>query len=105
MRSRYSANALLSADPEYFGGYLHRTWAKETRPELDDLRAAGPRWTRLAIMSTTAGGPFDSAGTVEFVATYQEGATRGRLQELSRFRRESGTWLYIDGDIGDTHGM
>lgn len=103
MRSRYTANALLATDPGRFGGFLHRTWAAETRPALSDLRAPGPEWTRLSILSTTAGGPFHDVGTVEFVATYvQDGpdGNRGRLHELSRFRRESGQWLYVDGDLG-----
>ncbi|GAA1137873.1 hypothetical protein GCM10009672_04230 [Nesterenkonia lutea] len=110
MRSRYSANALLSADPARFGAYLHQTWAPETRPELAELTTPGPRWRRLAILSTTTGGPFDSTGAVEFVAAYEEAEQsqdpgsrplRGRLQELSRFRRESGRWLYIDGQLSD----
>ncbi|WP_274615786.1 YchJ family protein [Nesterenkonia sp. YGD6] len=102
MRSRFSANALLHRDPGRFGGYLHRTWAAETRPALSDLTAPGPDWTRLSILGTTAGGPFHDTGTVEFVATYldhdHQGAG-GRLHELSRFRRESGQWLYVDGDV------
>lgn len=111
MRSRYSANALLSRDPQFYARHLHRTWAAETRPALRELAAPGPRWTRLSILGTTAGGPFDDAGTVEFVATYQEppqhqapdvaGSTgTATLRELSRFRRESGQWLYVDGDVG-----
>lgn len=107
MRSRYSANTLLSRDPAFFARYLHRTWAAETRPALSDLTAPGLQWTRLHILRTTAGGPFHDAGTVEFVATYRDspegldhgGAARGRLHELSRFRRESGQWLYVDGDV------
>ncbi|EXF25390.1 preprotein translocase [Nesterenkonia sp. AN1] len=103
MRSRYTANALLNSDPGRFGGFLHRTWAAETRPALSDLYAPGPQWTRLSILGTTAGGPFHDAGTVEFVATYSgdgDHGARGRLHELSRFRRESGQWLYVDGDLG-----
>lgn len=109
MRSRYSANALLSRDPAFFARYLHRTWVAETRPALSDLTLPGPHWTRLSILSTTAGGPFHDTGTVEFVAAYQDSpqgrdpgdhrAARGRLHELSRFRRESGQWLYVDGDV------
>ncbi|GAA1117102.1 YchJ family protein [Nesterenkonia jeotgali] len=110
MRSRYSANALLGEDPAFFATYLHRTWAAETRPALRDLTAPGPVWRGLHIVDTTAGGPFHDIGTVEFVASYQDDAgpetrgagaapVRGRLHELSRFRRESGRWLYVDGDV------
>ncbi|GAB5080653.1 YchJ family metal-binding protein [Arthrobacter sp. AD-310] len=92
MRSRYSAFALLNA------GYLRRTWHPDTAPkdlELDpDMQ-----WRRLDILSTGAGGPFDTAGTVEFQARYRHGTERGVLHELSRFVREDGRWFYVDGDV------
>lgn len=104
MRSRYSANALMSEDPGFFGGYLHRSWAPETRPALAVLSRPGARWTRLAILGVSGGGPFETHGTVEFVASYEDPSAghtrgRGRHHELSRFRRESGQWFYIDGDV------
>lgn len=99
MRSRYSANALLARAPRDLGEYLFQTWDPATRPSLAELSEPGPQWVRLQVLAAS-GGPFDDAATVEFVALYRaEDGTRQRLHELSRFRREAGRWLYIDGEI------
>jgi SEC-C motif-containing protein len=92
MRSRYSAFALLDAD------YLRRTWHPDTAPQDLNLDP-GLQWRRLDILATAGGGPFDTAGTVEFQARYRQGAERGVLHELSRFARVDGRWYYVDGDV------
>ncbi|WP_042363863.1 YchJ family protein [Streptacidiphilus neutrinimicus] len=94
MRSRFSAFARHDAP------YLLRTWAPETRPTSLDLDHR-LRWQRLEILSTTEGGPFHQEGTVEFRAHYREGKSTGALHEHSRFRRDHGAWVYVDGDIRD----
>lgn len=91
MRSRYSAFAVGDA------AYLRATWHPRTRPADLDLDP-GTRWLRLDVLATGAGGPFDTAGTVEFRAHFRDAAGRGSLHEVSRFVREAGSWLYVDGD-------
>jgi len=59
-------------------------------------------WRRLDVVRTAAGGPFDDAGVVEFVAHHRsrtDPAERGRLHETSRFVREDGRWAYVDGEV------
>ncbi len=98
MRSRYTAFATGAVH------YLLVTWHPSTRPdelELDPDMV----WRRLDVVRTDAGGPWDDTGTVEFVAHYRldDGTAigqRGRLHETSRFVREDGRWLYVDGGIG-----
>lgn len=92
MRSRYSAFVLLDAD------YLLRTWHPDTAPATLEPDA-GMDWRRLDILSTSGGGPFDTAGTVEFKAHYRYNGARGVLHEVSRFIREDGRWYYVDGDV------
>ncbi|MFC0455645.1 YchJ family protein [Arthrobacter liuii] len=92
MRSRYSAFVRLDE------GYLLRTHHPSTAPAGLDLDPA-MEWRRLDILATGGGGPFDTAGTVEFKAYYRHGKARGVLHENSRFVREDGRWLYVDGDI------
>lgn len=92
MRSRYSAFALMDED------YLLRSHHPSTAPAALELDAA-MEWRRLDILAISGGGPFDSAGTVEFKAYYRHGSERGILHERSRFVREGGRWLYVDGDI------
>jgi SEC-C motif domain protein len=93
MRSRYSAFA--AGEPDY----LLATWHPSTRPdglELDPAR----RWTFLEIVGTSRGGLLDDAGTVEFRAHYRQDGRSGAQHEVSRFTREDGRWLYLDGRTG-----
>ncbi|MGW4242055.1 YchJ family protein [Nocardia sp. NPDC004722] len=92
MRSRFSAFAVGDE------AYLLRSWDPETRPADVDFDPA-LRWERLEILDTSGGGPFHTAGTVEFRAHYRAGGAAGELHERSRFRRDQGAWVYLDGDI------
>lgn len=93
MRSRFTAFALGHDE------HLLRTWHPSTRPAAVDLDA-DIRWSRLDIIDTDHGGPFDDAGTVEFVAHYRDADGRGSMRERSRFVREGSAWFYVDGDVG-----
>jgi SEC-C motif-containing protein len=94
MRSRYSAYSIGLPD------YLLRSWHSTTRPRTLELDA-DIRWRRLDIVATSDGGLFDSEGVVEFEAHFVrgEGASRERgvQAERSRFVREGGRWVYLDG--------
>lgn len=92
MRSRYSAYVLgLEA-------YLLATWHPSTRPEELDLAAEPPpKWLGLEIRRHTQAD--ESHAVVEFVARYRVAGRGQRLHETSRFVREEGRWLYVDGDI------
>ncbi len=90
MRSRFSAFALGEE------AYLLRTWHPSTRPDHLELDAQ-LRWYRLDVTSTSRGGPFDDAGTVEFTAYYRSPEGAGTQHEVSRFVREGGAWSYLDG--------
>lgn len=92
MRSRFTAFA--AGLPEY----LLLTWHPRTRPDELTLDP-GQRWTRLDIVSTRAGGPFDSAGQVAFRAWWRTDDDRGTLEETSEFVRERGRWFYVDGEV------
>lgn len=94
MRSRYTAYVLARED------YLLRTWHGSTRPAHLGLQDAGPvKWLGLKILRCEAGGADDRDGIVEFVARYQVNGRAERLQEASRFVRDAGQWLYVDGQI------
>jgi SEC-C motif domain protein len=94
MRSRYAAYVCADA------GYLLATWHSRTRPaqlNLDDR----VKWLGLKVRSVHAGGPEDDTGTVSFVARHKLGGRAHRLDETSRFVREQGRWVYLDGDVGE----
>lgn len=90
MRSRYSAYALGRT------GHLFRTWHPRTRPPevrgVPDLA-----WEGLTVTSTSDGGPHQDTGTVGFEARWRSTTTgeRGVLNELSRFERRRGRWVYV----------
>lgn len=87
MRSRFSAFALNLTD------YLLASWHPDTRPaELvpDDTT----RWLRLEVLES---GERGDEGSVHFRATFREGRRFGVLEEASRFRRQAGRWVYLDG--------
>lgn len=89
MRSRFTAYALRD------DGYVLSTWAPETRPAA--LFAPGeqrPKWFSLKVLSASESG---GEGTVHYVALARSASGAVRLEEVSRFRREAGRWLYVGG--------
>jgi SEC-C motif-containing protein len=88
MRSRYTAFVVGEAD------YLLGTWHEATRPAALELDPA-VRWMRLEILGTTRGGPFDTEGTVEFMAHYRQGGEGARQHENSAFVKLDGRWVYV----------
>jgi SEC-C motif-containing protein len=99
MRSRYTGYVLARSD------YLMRTWHSSTRPaDLGTAVTDGVKWLGLKILRTEHGGPEDREGLVEFVARYKIKGKAERLHEVSRFLRQDGQWLYIDGVFRDGPG-
>ena len=92
MRSRYRAYVRGDVD------YLRATWHASTRPDAAAL-APDPatRWLGLEVKRALEDG--DTA-IVEFVARFKVGGQPAvRLHETSRFVREAGRWVYVDGDL------
>ncbi|MCC2275934.1 MULTISPECIES: YchJ family protein [Streptomyces] len=92
MRSRYAAFVVRDT------AYLLRSWHSSTRPGHLDLDPE-MRWTGLDVLATTDGSPFHQEGTVEFRAHYSERGHQDVLHEVSRFVREDGQWVYLDGAV------
>jgi SEC-C motif-containing protein len=96
MRSRFSAYALQRPD------YLVSTTAEAEREKLDPEELAvycrSVKCISLKILKTEAGGAQDETGTVLFHASLQMNGKRMLHRELSRFTRENGRWVYVDGD-------
>jgi SEC-C motif-containing protein len=95
MRSRYSAYALAQGRgvaPPGMTEYLLKTWHPATAP--GDLELGPMNWTGLDVLHHETRG---DAGVVEFVAHHKLNGRAGQLREVSRFVREGGAWLYVDG--------
>lgn len=91
MRSRYSAYVLK------LEAYLLATWHPDTRPETLDLASDHNKWLGLEVKSHQR--QSDDHATVDFVARYKIAGRAYRLHEISRFVRENGHWLYLDGEF------
>lgn len=91
MRSRYTAFVQDRLD------YLRRTWHPDTRPATLEPNPPGLKWLGLRIVAHALQDA-DHA-TVEFVARYRLAGRATRLHEISRFVRQDGNWLYLDGEF------
>ncbi|MGD9843069.1 MAG: YchJ family protein [Steroidobacteraceae bacterium] len=91
MRSRYVAFVLENE------AYLLTTWHHDKRPESVSFEHS-IKWLGLKVVAVNEIG-MDTA-EVEFVARYRlGGGSAERLHERSRFVREAGCWLYVEGKL------
>ena len=92
LRARYSAYVLLLED------YLLETWHPSTRPpDFCLAETFSTRWLGLDIRSQALAG---NRASIEFIARYRIGTGAAQQQnEISRFVREDGRWLYLDGEL------
>lgn len=100
MRSRYTAYALGG-----FGEYLLETWFPATAQGLTvaELSNGNVDWEKLEVLNKYQRG---DEGTVEFKA-YFRNKTSGEddkqgleiMHEISEFRRISGRWYYVGGQV------
>lgn len=96
MRSRFTAYSVGNVD------YLVATTAAEERVKLDAEELG--RYCRsvkcisLKVLKAEQGGAEDETGTVLFHASLQINGKRMLHREFSRFVREEGRWMYVDGE-------
>ena len=93
MRSRHTAFV------PGFEDYLLASWHPRTRPQELDLAGSPRRWLGLKVLRHEAG-TADCCAIIEFIARYKAGGRANELHETSRFVREGGRWLYVDGNAG-----
>lgn len=92
MRARYTAYVKENVDflrdsltPKQRGDFSAeetRKWARESD------------WLGLEIVRTEGGGEKDTAGEVEFKATFTSEDLKQVHYEIARFEKENGQWLY-----------
>lgn len=95
MRSRYTAYIEGAVD------YLIATTAAEARGALDREGLAAYcrnlRGISLRMLEVRGGGLLEDTGVVEFAATLRAQGRTFVQRERSRFVREFGRWVYVDG--------
>lgn len=97
MRARYTAHEKVEVDfifasthPDYRDGYDHkgtRAWAESAE------------WLGLDILDTSAGGPDDKEGEVEFIARFRNKGGLRKHHERGHFLRKRGKWLFTEGQM------
>lgn len=97
MRSRYSAFA--KGEIAYLERSLHPDHRGDYDPNSTKQWAETSEWIKLDVLDTSAGGPDDEEGTVDFVATYRQKDNTCVHHELAHFQRKNGVWYYTDGKI------
>ncbi|HOX91457.1 MAG TPA: YchJ family protein [Spirochaetales bacterium] len=95
MRSRYSA---------YVKGEI--AWIMKSCVRDDSIDEEATRrwsqnadWKGLQILKTEKGGPADTEGVVEFIATYVMDGLKEEHHETASFIKENGRWVYQSGAI------
>jgi SEC-C motif-containing protein len=95
MRSRYSAYVLGEID------YVLSTHTPEAAKDVDrastEAWSKNSNWLGLEIVSTEAGAPDDSKGSVEFIARYKVKGMNVQHHERAEFEKRDGKWLYTEG--------
>ncbi|NOQ35859.1 MAG: YchJ family protein [Methylococcaceae bacterium] len=91
MRSRFTAYAMQNSD------YLIATWDSTKCPESINFEKENAQWQRLEIVNTKKGGVKDTKGIVEFKAYFLADGEESVMNEISRFKKVAGHWLYLDG--------
>lgn len=97
MRSRYCAYALRLVD--YLARTTHPDRSKAFDRDAFEASACETKWLGLEILKKVQGMVTDKMGRVEFKATYAVGESKYTHHELSRFRKHSGRWYYLDGVV------
>lgn len=99
MRSRYTAYTLHNIN--YLGATLDAGELQGFDRDGTTVWARDSTWIGLEIVKTSAGGPDDKDGSVEFRAHYERDGVMQEHHEVSRFRKINGSWLYSGGkDVG-----
>jgi len=97
MRARYTAHA------KGFYDYLESTVHPDLRNEEERQQMEGwskeVEWHSLEILATRDGGVDDTTGEVSFDAQYTVHGMPQHLREDAFFRKEDGTWFYVDGNV------
>jgi SEC-C motif-containing protein len=97
MRSRYSAH--VKGEVEYIKSTMVPSARKDFDADATREWSQGSKWKGLKILSTRKGGPEDSVGTVEFVATYERNGRGIDHHEVSQFEKsKEGQWFFVDGE-------
>ena len=94
MRSRYSA--YVRENISYLKDTLWPKYQEGFDTAATARWAAENHWAGLTVLETEKGAEGDREGKVLFEAKYLSGGKLNTHRELSRFRKKSGRWYYVE---------
>ena len=97
MRSRYCAYVVGAI--KYLVSTTHPSMRRTDLWIAYESTHKSIEWTGLEVLNTWQGTATDKIGKVEFKASYIQDGESSVHHEVSRFRRHSGDWAYLDGAV------
>ena len=94
MRSRYTAYVLNNM--AYIVKTMQGKALKRFTLDHSDLNELSLIWQKLEVINCSTQ---NNKGFVEFKAYYMDNQQSFILHEISEFKRKSGQWFYVDGNI------
>ena len=97
MRARYTAHVLGKYD--FLTESTHPEFREDVSAEEIKEWSSLMTWESLEILESSAGGPEDETGEVNFCAHYSVQGMPQELREDAFFRKEDGRWFYVEGNV------
>jgi SEC-C motif-containing protein len=97
MRARYSAH--VKVDVDFLYASTHPDSREGYDPKATRDWAENSEWKGLEIFGTTAGGPKDEEGEVEFIARFRDQGGVRSHHERARFKRDNEEWRFFEGSM------
>lgn len=95
MRARYSA--FVKQEIDFILASISPARKKEFDRKGIEEWSKNTDWAGLEIVSTEKGGPDDSKGQVEFIASFREKEVVEKHHELATFVKHNDAWFFDDG--------
>lgn len=97
MKARYVA--YTSGDIDFIISSHDPETRENVSREATEEWSHSAQWLGIEIRNTTAGGPDDTEGMVEFVAHFKLKGSLINHHEKSYFKKINDTWYFVDGQV------
>ncbi len=96
MRARYTA--FVNGDVDFILKSHDPDTANQVDRDSTEAWSKQSEWLGFELLSSEKGGADDNFGSIEFSAKYRIKGTTIDHREKATFRKEEGTWYFVDGE-------